>query len=95
MIPDVIKVTHKTSSFLYYIDLDVKNAFHQVLLEQGTSEMLSVQTQWGLYRPLFLPEGVTPASMVLMRIMYDMFPSGRSLFLTIFLCLQLIMMIVS
>jgi len=72
-IPDVIKEIHKAASFPVFVDLDVRNAFHQILLEEKTSEMLSVQTQWGLYRPLLLPEGVNPASMALMRIMYEMF----------------------
>ena len=72
-IPDVIKEIHKAASFPIFIDLDVKNAFHHIMLERKTSEYLSVQTNWGLYRPLLLPEGVNPASMALMKIMYDMF----------------------
>ncbi len=56
----------ESASFNVFIDLDVKNAFHQIVLEEKSSGVLAVQAPWGLFRPLFLPEGVNPASMVLM-----------------------------
>jgi hypothetical protein len=34
---------------------------------------LSVQTPWGLFRPLFLPEGVGPASGILQKCVMDIF----------------------
>ena len=35
--------------------------------------MLSVQTPWGLVRPLYMPEGVSPASGILQTMMRDIF----------------------
>ena len=72
-IPDVLNEIQRALGFKVYCDLDVKNAFHQIWLAWRTSLLLSVQTAWGLFRPLLLPEGVTPASMALMQVMYDMF----------------------
>ncbi|MFN9912819.1 MAG: hypothetical protein ACK53L_09550, partial [Pirellulaceae bacterium] len=72
-IPDVLNEIQRALGFKVYSDMDVRNAFHQLWLALATSLALSVQTIWGVYRPLFLPEGVTPASMLLMQAMYDMF----------------------
>lgn len=43
----------------------MKNAFHQITLDNLTSNNLSVLTPWGSIRPLFMPEGIRPASGVL------------------------------
>jgi hypothetical protein len=48
--------------FVVFTDLDVRNAFHEILLHWETSRMLSVQTPW-----------VAPASGVLMHTMYEIF----------------------
>ena len=37
------------------------------------SDLLSVQTPWGLVRPKFLPEGVGPASGLLQHIVRTIF----------------------
>jgi len=63
----------KAASFPYYIDTDMANSFHQIPIDERSSELLSVQTPWGLYRPKFMPEGVGPASGLLMRIVRDIF----------------------
>jgi hypothetical protein len=51
--------------FKIFLDLDLTNAFHQIPIGEKTSNVLSIQTPWGLVRPVFLPEGVSPASGVL------------------------------
>jgi hypothetical protein len=72
-IPNVIHELHKVSKFKVFSDLDVANAFHEILLHPDTSKKLSVQTPWGQFEPMFLPEGVSPASGVLMQVMYEIF----------------------
>ena len=72
-IPDVGKHLEKISLFTIFVDLDWTNSFHQFLLDQETSEKLSVQTPWGQVRPLFLPEGVPPASGFLQSMVDEIF----------------------
>jgi hypothetical protein len=72
-IPDVIKSIHKALGFVIFTDLDVRNAFHEILLHWEISRMLSVQTPWGQSQPKSLPEGVAPASGILLHIMYEIF----------------------
>jgi hypothetical protein len=83
-IPDVIRELHKAKGFGFFIDVDLSNAFHQIKLHLETSEALSIQTQWGLFRPLLLPEGVSPASQELMHLMYDVFADFQEWTIVIF-----------
>jgi phospholipid-translocating ATPase len=63
----------KAASFPCRIDADMRNSFHQIPLHEESSKFLSVQTPWGLVRPLFMPEGVGPASGILQRIVRKIF----------------------
>ena len=63
----------KAAKFQIYVDLDMANSFHQIPISQEFSDILSVQTPWGLYRPKFLPEGVGPASGALQHIVREIF----------------------
>jgi len=72
-IPDVGKHLAKISSYKVFVDLDWTNSFHQFVLDTETSEKLSIQTPWGEVRPLFLPEGVPPASGFLQQMVDDIF----------------------
>ena len=72
-IPDVIKEMHKAARCKFFIDLDMRNAFHNLRLHYLTSELLSVQTPFGQFQPKFLPEGVAPASGILMAVMSEVF----------------------
>lgn len=72
-IPHVQYSLHKASGFSVFIDLDWTNAYHQIRLGSITSNRLSIQTPWGLVRPVFLPEGVGPASGILQRIVMNIF----------------------
>ena len=64
-IPNVQRSLDKICGFSIFLDLDLVNAFHQVRLGPKTSAMLSVQTPWGQFAPLFMPEGVAPATFIL------------------------------
>lgn len=72
-IPIVQHELTKAAKFRIYIDLDMANSFHQIPLTEVASRLLSIQTPWGLVRPLFLPEGVGPASGLLQHIVREIF----------------------
>jgi len=44
------------------LDIDMTNSFHQFPLTTTSSQRLAIQSPWGLVEPLFLTEGVSPAS---------------------------------
>lgn len=72
-IPHVVYSLEKIRQFKVFLDLDWANSFHQVKLATNTSKRLSILTQWGLVRPLFMPEGIGPASGILQRVVSDCF----------------------
>ena len=72
-IPVVAHELTKASQFKVFVDLDMTNSFHQIPLSDQASQLLSVQTPWGLVRPKFLPEGVGPASGLLQSIVREIF----------------------
>lgn len=72
-VPVVKHELAKIIKFPIYIDIDLANAYHQVPLGPITSKRLSVQTPWGQVEPMFMPEGVSPASGVLQSIMHKIF----------------------
>jgi hypothetical protein len=72
-IPIVQHELTKAAKFKIFVDLDMANSFHQIPISQRFSELLSVQTPWGLVRPKFLPEGVGPASGLLQNLVREIF----------------------
>ena len=72
-IPNVKNELTKLSQHKFYIDLDMTNSFHQFKLGAETSHKLALSTPWGIYRPKFMPEGVSPASGVLQQTMAEIF----------------------
>jgi hypothetical protein len=60
------------------------NSFHQIPIDNASSELLSVSTPWGLYRPLFLPEGVGPASGILQSVVRTVFADFEAWIIVIF-----------
>jgi hypothetical protein len=72
-IPDVPKSLEKIWGFKVFADIDMVNSFHQFELAPLTSHRLSIQTVWGQVRPLFMPEGIGPASGVLQRAVSTIF----------------------
>ena len=83
-IPHVRHELEKFSGFKYFIDLDMVNSFHQFRLAMKTSERLSVITPWGSFRPVFMPEGVSPATGVLQGHMRDIFSDFKEWAVVIF-----------
>ena len=72
-IPNVQIELEKASGFRIMGDVDVTNAFHQFPITERTSNILAVQTPWGLVSPKFMPEGISPASGYLQMRMMQMF----------------------
>lgn len=72
-IPHVQHELELAAQAKFYLDLDMAHAFHQIPLGPHTSRMLSVATPMGLKRPVFLPEGVSPASGILQKTVMSLF----------------------
>jgi hypothetical protein len=72
-IPDVKRNLEKLSKFRVYLDFDMANSFHQFRLTPETSEKLSIQTPWGQFAPVFMPEGISPASFILQKAVTEIF----------------------
>jgi hypothetical protein len=83
-IPIVQHELIKAAKFKVFIDLDMANSFHQIPLSPEFSDLLSVQTPWGLVRPKFLPEGVGPASGLLQHIVRNIFADFHDWTIVIF-----------
>ena len=64
---------HKILGFKMFLDIDMTNAFHQIVLDPDTSEKLSIQTPWGQFEPVFMPEGVAPGTTVLQSTVFEIF----------------------
>jgi hypothetical protein len=80
----VKKELQKAQAAHYFIDIDWANAFHQVRLAEQTSLLLSIQTPWGQFRPLFMPEGIGPASGILQAIVAQLFADFSDFVIAIF-----------
>ena len=66
-------VIRKVLRYKYLLDIDARNGYHNLPLSEETSLLLAVQGLDRLYRPLFLPEGVGPASGYFQKVMLDIF----------------------
>lgn len=47
-----------------FTKLDLKNAYNQIMLDEGSREYVTINTHKGLCRPTRLPYGVAPASAI-------------------------------
>ncbi len=72
-IPILIHEIEKARLYKVFADIDATNLFHQIVIGNLTSNILSVMTPWGLFRQKFLPGGVAPASGILQKIMIEVF----------------------
>lgn len=83
-IPNVFNSIQKITNFKLFCDFDLANSFHQFRLGPVTRRKLSVQTPWGQYEPLFMPEGVPPASGILQKHMESIFAGFEEWTIVIF-----------
>ena len=72
-LPDALATATKLSNFAYLFDIDARNGFHQIPIGPATQNLLSLQTPTEQIAPLFLPEGVGPASHVFQKVMTFIF----------------------
>ena len=83
-IPHVQQSLSKAAGWKIFVDLDMTNSFHQIPIDDFSSNLLSVSTPWGLFRPKFLPEGVGPASGILQSIVRRIFADFNDWIIVIF-----------
>jgi hypothetical protein len=83
-IPHVQQSLSKAAGWKIFVDLDMTNSFHQIPIDDSSSNLLSVSTPWGLFRPKFLPEGVGPASGILQSIVRRIFADFDDWIIVIF-----------
>ena len=60
------------------------NSFHQIPIDDFSSNLLSVSTPSRLFRPKFLPEGVGPASVILQSTVRRIFTDFTDWIIVIF-----------
>lgn len=72
-IPRPFYELEKMRQYSVFADIDWTNSYHQFLLSPKTSKMLSVQTPWGQVEPIFMPEGISPASGILQSVVREIF----------------------
>jgi hypothetical protein len=83
-IPAVRRSIEKIMGHKIFLDLDMTNSFHQFPLGPITSSRLSLQTPWGQVEPMFIPEGVPPASGILQKTMESIFADFEPWMIVIF-----------
>lgn len=59
--------------FTCFVNGDLLSAFHQALIDEPSRRLLAVSTPWGVVQPRLLPEGISPASAILMKSVQEMF----------------------
>ena len=70
--------------FQCFADLDGMTAFHQLLIDEASKDLLTVSTPWGNVKPRMLPEGISPASAILQQTMTDIFQEMKDNTLVLF-----------
>lgn len=84
-IPPVLPELQKFKGYSFFIDIDLTHSFRQFRLAQKTSTYLSITTKdFGILRPVFMPEGVTPATAVLQTYVQSIFQDFDSWLVNIF-----------
>jgi hypothetical protein len=79
-----IKDGFEGKPFTHFCDLDMTASFHQIRIDEASSRLLSLVTPLGQYRPRFLPEGISPATAVLQKVVETVFHSCRAFMLIIY-----------
>jgi hypothetical protein len=83
-IPAVRKEIEKARNFSLFTDADLRASFHQIPLAEYSSQRLAIQTVWGTFRPGFVPEGTSPASFCLQKIVQGIFEDFSDWMIVIF-----------
>ena len=73
VIPNIRHEINKAQGYYYFIDLDLKNGFHNLTITEESAMALAIATEWGLFQPKFMPEGVRSAPQEFQRVMKQIF----------------------
>lgn len=73
VIPNIRHEINKAQGYYYFIDLDLKNGFHNLTITWESAMALAIATEWGLFQPKFMPEGVRSAPQEFQRVMKQIF----------------------
>ena len=77
-VPIILDELHKANGWVFFGDIDWREAFHQVLLEPKTSEMLSIITILGPLKPRFMIDCVSASFNVLQYIIAELLNPTRN-----------------
>ena len=66
-VPSMEEVIYAMSWGQKFTKLDLIKAYHQILLDDESQELVTVSTHRGLYRHNRLPFGDSPASLILLK----------------------------
>jgi hypothetical protein len=72
-VEDPHRIATEISKFKFKADWDCRNGFHGLPLSERSSNFLAVHAPNGQYRPLFMPEGLGPATSIYQRVMRAIF----------------------
>ena len=72
-IPNIRNEIYRAREYKYYLNIDLANGFHNLPITKDTAEALALATEWGLFQPKFMPEGVRSAPQEFQRIMRKVF----------------------
>ena len=83
-IPRVQQTLAKSAGWKIFVDLDMTVSLHQIPIDLPSSNLLSIATPWGLYRPKFFPEEVGPDSGILQSVVRHVFADLEDWIIVIF-----------
>jgi len=72
-IPNIRQEIYKAFGTKRFINLDLANGYHNLVIDKEASEALALSTEWGLFEPKFMPEGIKSAPAEFQRIMREVF----------------------
>jgi len=82
-IPLIRRQLDRIQDYSIYVDIDFKNAFHQVCICLISSTRLSIVTPWGQFQSPFMQEGTPPATGKFMEIVNNIFEGYKEWILLI------------
>ena len=72
-IPHIQDEIARIIGFKIFLDIDLRNAFHQVRLSKRSRRLLSLVTPWGQKEPIYMPEGIIGGTQKMQEILRAIF----------------------
>lgn len=73
LIPNIRNQIYRAAGAKYTLNIDLANGYHNLPICAASSQALALSTEWGLYEPIFMPEGVRSAPQEFQRVMQQVF----------------------